>query len=310
MNTVFEACNKRDDIMILAGDCGAGLMDDFKKQHPDRFLNTGIAEQNAMSFAAGLAMVGHRVVVYNIIPFLLYRCYEQVRNDVCYQKLPVVLVGVGSGVTYAPSGVTHYAVEDLGLCRTLPNLTVVSPGDATEARSAAMEALDWPGPIYVRIAKVGGPVMHSKDVAFLNVGIPRVIDKRRPNSDVAILFHGSVSSEVMLAAEELGMNGAFPKLVSVPTVQPVDFPELHSILYDHSIRTKKVIVVEEHYRDCGLGSTVQRWNDEMRHPFEVTVLGLPPEFIHVVRDTAGMREIYGISYRDIVEAVKAAVMRT
>lgn len=102
INTILDACAGRDDIFIISGDAGLGVFDTFKDRHPDRFLNLGAAEQNMIGFAAGLAITGYKVVLYNIIPFVLYRCYEQVRNDICYQDLPVILAGIGSGVTYAP----------------------------------------------------------------------------------------------------------------------------------------------------------------------------------------------------------------
>src|SRR5690242_9623991 len=124
IDTILASCGQRDDIFIISGDAGLGVFDNFKEKFPGRFLNLGAAEQNTISFAAGLALTGFKVVVYNIIPFVLYRCYEQVRNDICYQDLPIILAGIGSGLTYSPQGMTHYSIEDLGIARTLPNLTV------------------------------------------------------------------------------------------------------------------------------------------------------------------------------------------
>jgi transketolase len=161
IDTVIDACRNRDDIFILSGDAGLGVFDSFKDEFPDRFRNMGVAEQNTISFAAGLAMTGCRVVVYNIIPFLLYRCYEQVRNDICCQKLPVVLAGIGSGITYAPQGMSHYSIEDIGLVQTLPDLVAISPMDPAEARAAARYALDSSHPVYVRLAKNNEPSFHK-----------------------------------------------------------------------------------------------------------------------------------------------------
>ncbi|MDH4028594.1 MAG: transketolase, partial [Nitrospirota bacterium] len=148
MDTVIDSCSRRDDVFIISGDAGLGVFDDFRETYPDRFLNLGVAEQNMASFSAGMAMTGSKVFTYNIIPFALYRCYEQVRNDICYQKVPVVLVGIGSGITYAPQGMTHYSIEDVGLARTLPNLTVISPADPIEAGLAALYSLDAENPVY------------------------------------------------------------------------------------------------------------------------------------------------------------------
>jgi transketolase len=297
MGAVFEACKSRDDIMILSGDTGAGLFDDFKKQYPDRFLNMGIAEQNMASFAAGLAMTGKKVIIYNIIPFLLYRCYEQVRNDICYQEVPVVLVGVGSGLTYAPQGMTHYSVEDLGICQTLPNLTVISPGFIEDAEKAATYALNAKEPVYVRIAKVGGPKL--SDLKEGEVKLPVV----RPGENVAIVFHGSIVSEVMTAYEELVKEGKAPLLVDMPQVQPLPEESLGKTL--ESIKT--VIVVEEHYSNCGLGSIIANnkylWDNAS---WDLVVMGIEPGFVHEVKDLAGMRKHYKISAQDIAEEVREA----
>ncbi len=110
INTITEFAKKEKKAFMIVGDAGYGVMDEFCRFFPERFLNLGVAEQNMIGFSAGLAMAGFKVFVYDIIPFLLYRAYEQIRNDICYQRLPLTLIGIGSGITYAPQGITHYAV--------------------------------------------------------------------------------------------------------------------------------------------------------------------------------------------------------
>lgn len=294
IDTILAACASRDDIFIISGDAGLGVFDSFKETYPDRFLNLGVAEQNMISFAAGMAMTGSRVIIYNIIPFVLYRCYEQVRNDICYQELPVVLVGIGSGITYAPMGMTHYSVEDLGLVQTLPNLVTISPMDPVEARVAAEYALDATLPVYVRLAKRGEPVFHNA-TAF-DITAPQVI---REGTDTAILFHGSISNEVMAAYEVLRKENRAPLLVSVPTVQPLDTGTLELILAGF----KHVISVEEHFVTCGLGSLLSRYKAESNPSWDLATLGIPFAFIHDIRTTNGLRTNYGITAADIVRAV-------
>ena len=301
MRGIFEACKKRDDIIILSGDTGAGLFDDFKKQYPDRFINMGIAEQNMASFAAGLALTGRKVVIYNIIPFLLYRCYEQVRNDICYQGLPVVLVGVGSGVTYAPQGMTHYAVEDLGIAQTLPNLVVLSPGDSVEAVASARFSLCCDMPVYVRIAKVGGPELHPPTTEYLNVVMPHVVRPGHPNSETAVAFHGSISSEVLAAYDSLAKESLEPTLISVPMVQPFNGEAFARITNG----LKRVMVVEEHYDNCGLGSIIANNQYLWEHAsWDLVNMGIPPGFIHEVKDLPSMRRFFGISAYDVIDEVK------
>jgi len=291
INTVLDACAQRDDIFIISGDAGLGVFDDFKERYPQRFLNLGVAEQNMTGFAAGLAMTGFKVVVYNIIPFLLYRCYEQVRNDICYQELPVILVGIGSGVTYAPMGMSHYAVEDIGIASTLPNLQVLSPCDPVEARCAANHALAASQPVYVRLAKRGEPDLHPGKIE--DIALPQVL---RAGGQVALLCHGSITEEVLKAHAMLVAEGCCPLLVSVPMVQPLPVEQLRNLLGG----MRAVVVVEEHYRQCGLGAAVAA---QLSLACPIIKLGLPERFIHEIRDTAGMRSQFGLDAGSIVQAV-------
>lgn len=295
INTILDASRERDDIFILSGDAGLGVFDRFKEEFPDRFRNMGAAEQNTISFAAGLAMTGYKVIVYNIIPFLLYRCYEQVRNDICSQGLPVVLAGIGSGITYAPQGMSHYSVEDIGLVQTLPDLVAISPMDPVEARAAACYALDCNSPVYVRLAKNGEPRFHQH--TDMDIAAPQII---REGEGTAILCHGSIANEVMAAYEILNGRGHAPTIVSVPTVQPLDVPSLTEILS----RSTHVVCVEEHFANCGLGSMLARLKAEIPADWELTSIGIPQRFIHDVRKTGGLRGSLGISAEHIVHAVE------
>ncbi len=297
IDSVLDACRTRDDVFFLSGDAGLGVFDRFQQEHPDRFRNMGVAEQNTVSFAAGLALTGHKVFVYNIIPFLMYRCYEQVRNDICYQELPVTLVGIGSGIAYAPQGMSHYAVEDLGIAQTLPNLVTISPMDPAEARVAARYALGSDKPVYVRLAKRGEPSFRTDDAC--DITSPQVI---RDGSGTAVVFHGSIAREVMAAYDMLKTIGRQPLVVSVPIVQPLDDASLLSLLsgVDH------VVCVEEHFVNCGLGSMLARLKAERSPRWGLSLLGIPPRFIHEIRNTEGLRASFGISASHIVRAVESA----
>lgn len=296
IDTVIGECAARDDLMVLSGDAGLGVFDGLQRDFPDRFLNLGIAEQNLAGFAAGMALTGFKVFVYNIIPFVLYRCYEQVRNDICCQRLPVVLVGTGSGITYAPAGVSHYAVEDVGLARTLPNLTVISPADPQEAKAAARYCLTAREPVYVRLAKSGEPVITPGEID--DIRAPRVV---RDGSDIAVLFHGSIADEVLAARDLLAAEGVSPMLVSVPTVQPLPGETLCGLLKG----MKGVLSVEEHWADTGLGGALKCLHATVRPPWSLRTMGIPDRFIHEVCGRDRMRQRLGISSGDIVAAVLA-----
>lgn len=296
INTVIDACKTREDIFILSGDAGLGVFDQFKDEYPDRFRNMGVAEQNTISFAAGLALTGYKVFIYNIIPFVLYRCYEQVRNDICYQELPITLVGIGSGITYAPQGMSHYSVEDIGIVQTLPNLVAISPMDPVEARVAAEYALDCDKPVYVRLAKRGEPIFHGDSI--FDITVPQIV---REGTGTAIVFHGSISQEVMAACNLLNEKGIAPIVISVPTIQPLGSTSLMAMLS----RVAHVVCVEEHFTNCGLGSMIARLKAEQSAIWKLSLLGITPHFIHKIRNCEGLRADYGISAADIVRVVES-----
>lgn len=299
INTILQACTERDDIFVISGDAGLGVFDTFKEEHPERFLNLGVAEQNMISFAAGMAMTGYKVLIYNIIPFLLYRCYEQVRNDICYQDLPIVLAGIGSGLTYSPQGMTHYSIEDLSLARTLPNLTVLSPIDPVEARLAAEYSLSASTPVYVRLAKRGEPDIHT--LQRFDITQPQILAEG--DIPVVLLCHGSIAEEAMLAARLLAEEGIHPHILSVPMVQPLD----NITILQHLQGMRAVVTVEEHYSSCGFGSVLREIIMDSGLPCKLTTLGIPSGFIHEVHDTAGLRRLFKIDGVSIAERVKQLV---
>jgi transketolase len=290
INTIIDECRRRDDIFIISGDAGLGVFDEFQVEFPDRFLNMGVAEQNMISFAAGLALTGYKVVLYNIIPFLMYRCYEQVRNDICYQELPIILVGIGSGVTYAPMGMTHYSIEDIGVAQTMSNLTVISPIDPVEAKLAARHALDSQVPVYVRLAKRGEPDIHQH--ADFEITRPQTL---KAGEKVALLCHGSITEEVLKAHALLASQGAHPMVVSVPVVQPLDREALLQLFAG----LETVVCVEEHYANSGLGSILSNLITENGLGCRLIKMGIPSGFIHEVQDTQGMRKMFGIDAESI-----------
>lgn len=294
INRITSAAKHNKNIFIISGDAGFGVLDEYQQHFPDRFLNLGVAEQNTISFAAGLAQVGYKVFVYNIVPFVMFRCYEQVRNDICYQNLPVTLIGIGSGVTYAPQGVTHYSVEDVAIARTLPNLTILSPADPYEADKCAEYALKSKVPVYIRIAKSGEPPIHKNKLKTIEN--PIII---KEGKKVAVLFYGSVGIEVIKATQDLAIS---PLVISIPKLQPLNFAFLFKILKD--IQT--LITVEEHFVEGGLGSIIADWLSRERLPFRLKKLGIKNEFIHAIKNNAGMREYYRISANHIKDTIREA----
>ncbi|MBN1124172.1 MAG: hypothetical protein JXA82_04130 [Sedimentisphaerales bacterium] len=297
-NTFIHACDNRRDVFICSGDAGLGVFDDFQTTHPDRYLNMGVAEQNMIGFSAGLAMTGFKVFCYNIIPFVLYRCYEQVRNDICYQRLPVVLAGIGSGVAYAPAGMTHYAVEDIGIARTLPNLTVLSPIDPVEAEHCAKYALAATEPVYVRLAKRGEPTIHKDEQ--IDITLPCVL---RQGQEIAVVTHGAIAAEVLAAADLLKEQNIHPRVISLTRIQPLNLEALISVLQGIRI----IVTVEEHFAGSGLGSLLAgAWAEKKDTPKLIT-WGIPDAFIHAIRAGDRMREEFGLSALQIADRIRMLI---
>lgn len=294
INKITHLARTDKNIFLVTGDAGFGVLDQFRKDFPERFLNLGVAEQNMIGCAAGLSLAGFKVVVYNIIPFLMYRCFEQVRNDICYQRLPVTLIGIGSGFTYAPQGITHYSVEDIMIARSLPNLVILSPADPLEAGLCAEFAMKSKKPVYVRVAKSGEAPIHKKPPK--SIARPIVI---REGKGVAVLFYGSVACEVLKAVSDLRKS---PLVMSVPMIQPLDLRYLRKRL--KNVRT--LITVEEHFVQGGLGSILSDWILKEGLSFRLKKLGIHNEFIHAIKNVSGLRSQYGINSGAIKRAIREA----
>ena len=160
INTLIELAKKDDRIFLITPDMGYSVLEKYRDEFPDRFLNSGIAEQNSISIASGLAASGKIVYVYDIIPFVTMRCFEQVRLDLAYNQTNVKLVGIGAGLTYGSLGTSHHAIEDIAIMRAIPNMTVLCPGDPIETRELICRSYETFGPMYIRLGKNGEPRIH------------------------------------------------------------------------------------------------------------------------------------------------------
>jgi transketolase len=282
-------------IVLLSGDIGNKLFDKFKDVSGSRFYNCGIAEGNMMGVAAGMALSGLRPFVYTITPFTTTRCFEQIRVDVCYHKAPVVIVGTGSGLSYAKLGPTHHSLEDMAIMRTLPGMRVLAPCDATELRLAMRAVLEDNGPAYIRIGKKGEANIHATLPKF-KIGEAIIV---RPGDDVGLLCAGNMMSETLKAADILRENGISAEVVSFHTVKPLDEIYLQSA----AVRFKLLITVEEHSRIGGFGSAVSEWRSFTNCDTQQVILGTDDEFMHEVGSQSYARKKYGLTAEGIAARV-------
>jgi len=292
---ITELAGADERVVLLSGDIGNKLFDRYKEKFADRFLNCGVAEANMIGMAAGLALCGLRPITYTITPFTTTRCLEQIRVDVCYHDVPVIIVGVGGGLSYASLGATHHSCEDIALLRVLPNMTVICPGDAMEVRSALRAALRHDGPVYIRLGKKGEPVVHPEPPEF---AIGKAIVVRR-GSEVCLLSAGNMLPVAMAAAENLERSGFSTQVVSFHTIKPLD--EL--LLADAFSTFNIVVTIEEHSRLGGLGGSVAEWLAD-RQPQQAALvrIGTPDEFMHEAGKQAYARERFGLTAERICRA--------
>jgi transketolase len=289
---VTELADMHPELVLLAGDIGNRLFDRLKEKHPDRFLNCGVAEANMTGVAAGLAVSGLRPITYTITPFNTVRCLEQIRLDICYPDLPVIVVGTGSGLSYANLGATHHSMEDIAILRTLPNMHVVCPADPTEARLAVTDAVRLARPTYIRLGKKGEPNVHTSDPDFrIGRGI-----MMRDGSTVAILSVGNMLEPAMQSADQLQDEGVSTKVVSLHTVKPLDDALLTSVFAEFEL----VIVLEEHGLMGGAGSAVLEWGNIQGVDLRKLIrIGGPDRFLSACGDQQEARELLGLSSAQI-----------
>jgi transketolase len=200
VKTLVKLAEQDERIFVITPDLGFSVLEEFEEKFPNRFLNVGIAEANAVSIASGLALSGKIVYVYSIMPFVTMRPFEQIRVDVAYMNTNVRLVGVGAGLTYGPAGATHHSIEDIAIMRALPNMTVFSPCDPYEVEKITEESINHQGPIYFRLAKKGEPIISNQE-SKIELGKANFIEKNE-NSNIAILFTGNASDIALEVSSE------------------------------------------------------------------------------------------------------------
>lgn len=287
-------------VVLLSGDIGNRLFNTYQERCGARFFNCGVAEANMMGMAAGMAMSGLRPVAYTITPFITTRCLEQIRVDVCYHHVPVVIVGVGSGLGYASLGATHHSCEDMGLLRMLPNMTVMAPADPLEVRGALRAALRHDGPVYIRIGKKGEPKMHAS-VPEIVIGQGIIM---QPGDDVCLLSTGTMLPVVLEAARQLAAAGVSAQVVSMPTVKPLDT----ALLTEAFARFGVVTTIEEHSVLGGLGGSVAEWlADQLAPRARLVRIGTPDAFLHQGGEQDYARELVGLTAENIAKKTLKAL---
>lgn len=267
---IYNYAKKDPNFFLITGDAGLGVWEEYKEDFSTQFLNPGINEALCVGMAAGMALSGKKVVYYNIAPFVLMRPYEQVRNDICYQELSAILIGTGAGLTYAPSGMTHYAIEDISLALSLPNLDIYSPATPLETKESFNHAIKTNNPSYIRIEKSGEAELHKGKISIEGLNFIN------QNGSHLIITHGSIASLC------LDINDC--AVATLPFLNSKNEKILEQIS-----KFDGIFVVEEHFKFGGLGTFLQSKTSKKIH-----ILGLENSYIHDIGDRNYLRKLYGL----------------
>lgn len=248
VRTLVELAERDTRIVFLTGDLGYTVVESFAEKFPNRFLNVGVAEQNMVGLATGLAEAGFIPFVYSIVPFASLRPYEFIRNGPILHQFRVRIVAVGGGFEYGSAGATHHGLEDIGVMRVQPGISVIAPVDYEQARTALLKTWDLPGPIYYRFGKNDETTIPGLGGRF-ELGCAQLI---REGEDILFITTGSIAKEVVSATNELATHGISCAVLIVASLSPAPVGDLCGILARFPI----VITVEAHYMVGGVGSLV------------------------------------------------------
>jgi transketolase len=292
---IAELATRHPDVVALTADLmGTNKFGDFKKVHPDRFFNVGVAEQNLMSVAAGLALDGKVPFASSFATFASMRAHEQVRSDIAYPNLPVKIIATVGGLTGGIMGPTHQGMEDMGVMRMMPNMTVIAPGDPLQLAQFIDQAYEIPGPVYIRLGRGDDPVIYPEGQE-LTVG--KAITTR-DGSDVTVIACGTMMNDAIWAAEALGTEGISARVLDMHTVKPLDVEAVIRAAEE----TRHLVTVEDHTVIGGLGSAVAEAIAEAGVPAKLKRLGVPDVFA-LVGPPAELYHHYGFDSAGIVRSV-------
>jgi transketolase len=296
-DTLHEIGIKNDKLYVVTSDIG-GALKAFRKDCGERYIDVGIAEQCAAGVAAGLALAGNIPVIMGMIPFMTMRAFEQVRTAICYQNLPVRMIGTGGGVT-SGGGATHNAIEDIAIMRSLVNMTVISIGDPNMIRDILYLSLDYPGPMFIRLAQgKSDRMLYEPGTVQFEIGKGLIA---RNGKDVTVFAHGEMVAQALDAAEILAKEGIDVQVVDMYSIKPLD----EELVLRCTEETGKVLVLEDHLMYGGLASAIaDLYVDKGVAPKKFKRLGTPQVYAGFGSGDE-LRDKYGYGLEGTLAAIRA-----
>jgi len=294
---VTDLAKKNKKIVLLSGDIGNRLFDKFREKFPKRFYNCGIAEACMTGVASGIAHLGLSPITYTIATFNTVRCLEQIKLDICYPNLSVIIVGTGAGLSYASLGATHHSLEDIAFLRVIPNLKILCPSDPEEVRKLLKDALKMKGPVYLRLGKKNEPLIKSRK----RIGKSDLIIEGKTNLLISV---GNILKFVIEASKKLKRIKINNSVIDLRYVKPLD----NKVLRIAFKKYERIFVIEEHYTSGGVGSSIIEWSKKNQfNSNQVFLLGADNKFVHSAGDQFSARDKVGLSVNKIVKRIKKVV---
>jgi transketolase len=294
--TLAELADRDPRVLLLTGDLGYQVLDPFVERFPKRFFNVGVAEQNMVALATGLAESGYLPFVYSMATFASMRAYEFIRNGPILHRLPVRIIGVGGGFEYGPAGPTHHGLEDIGLMRLQPGLTLIAPADGQQAKAALLASWSLPGPVYYRLGKDERSIVPGLEGRF-DLERAQLV---RDGSDVLMVTTGSITSEAVAASLDLAAHGVSCAVLVVACLTPAPLAQMAEAL----ARFPVAMTVEEHYVAGGLGSLVSEIVAERGLSCRVVRCGVKGPAPARTGTQAFLRQRHGLTRERLVETAR------
>jgi len=299
INSLFQLADKDPNLMLLTGDLGYGVFEEFEKKYPKQYLNVGIAEQNMVGVAVGLALEGKVVFTYSIGNFPTLRCLEQIRNGACYHNLNINVIATGGGFSYGGLGMSHHATEDISIMRALPGTTVLVPTTSDESKAGVVNLYKTGGVGYLRLDK--SKYVNVELIDKISIGKANIL---RKGSDITLVVAGGIAQEVMKAAEILSSANIECRVVSLYSIKPIDIDVIRSACKD----TLGIVTIEEGNLAGGVGSAIlEACYDNEFSPKVFYRFGLNDKYSAIVGSQDYLRSYYGIDCDSLVFKIKSLI---
>ena len=295
---LYELARKDPNIVLVDADMGAPSLDKFRKDVPAQFVNVGIAEQNAIVVACGLALGGKIPFTYAIAPFITLRCYEQIKVNMCAMKLPVTCVGVGAGFSYEDSGPTHHTTEDISIMRALPNITIINSSDNIMASKCAEIAVKHKGALYVRLDREPLPDLYKKNETFKDG-----VFQFNTGKDVCIITTGNMVHKALDVSKKLKQQKIDAAVVDLYRLKPIN----KSLLLKLMKQSKRIVTLEEHLIDGGLGSIIAEIIADENLNLPLKRLAIPDKYCYTYGGREAIRKTIGLDTNSVIKTIKSFV---